>query len=272
MTASLKSLVLNRVQDLCGFLGFRLYRLPPRSSILSVIDYLTPEKTEFELVRVGSPRDGGYLVPDDLRGISAVYSPGVDQVSDFEYFFAEQEIACRLADYSVSAPPSNHPNYHFIQKFLGGLDEEHTITLTSWINSYGDTGNDLLLQMDIEGSEYEVLESTAIETLKKFRIMVIEFHHLSDYLAKKSEIERILRLLKRISTEFGVVHVHPNNCCGERYLRGLPIPGVVEVTFHRRDRYKRVPGFIQIPHTLNQPNLPNKRLPRVPTQWRGAKK
>lgn len=37
-----------------------------------------PLTTNIELIRVGSNFDGGYLVPNDLQGIEACFSPGVD--------------------------------------------------------------------------------------------------------------------------------------------------------------------------------------------------
>ena len=43
------------------------------------------------------------------------------------------------------------------------------------------SGGDLLLQMDIDGDEYETLLSMPILLQKRFRIIVVEFHYL-DYL------------------------------------------------------------------------------------------
>jgi len=34
-----------------------------------------PVTTDHELVRIGEARDGGYLLPDDLEGISYCFSP-----------------------------------------------------------------------------------------------------------------------------------------------------------------------------------------------------
>ena len=43
-----------------------------------------PVKTEHELIRIGGSKDGGYLVPNDLSGIQACFSPGVSDLADFK--------------------------------------------------------------------------------------------------------------------------------------------------------------------------------------------
>ena len=45
---------------------------------------LAPVKTEYDLVRLGSENDGGYLVPNDLNDLHYCFSPGVSVDSDFE--------------------------------------------------------------------------------------------------------------------------------------------------------------------------------------------
>ena len=45
--------------------------------------------------------------------------------------------------------------------------------------------------MDIEGAEYEVIESTALSTLRKFRQMQIDFHKIDNrnYKSIKNKLE-----------------------------------------------------------------------------------
>ena len=80
---------------------------------------VSPVATEHQLVRIGGSADGGYLVPDDLAGISALFSPGVADTADFESVFAARGVPCFLADYSVDAPPVSSPLFHFEKKYLG---------------------------------------------------------------------------------------------------------------------------------------------------------
>ena len=49
-----------------------------------LIQQLHPEDTGIPLIRMGEAHDGGYLVPDDLGSLAALFSPGVAQTSAFE--------------------------------------------------------------------------------------------------------------------------------------------------------------------------------------------
>ncbi len=51
-----------------------------------------PIDSGHSLVRLGGDGDGGYLVPDDLEGIGACFSPGVSDVADFELAFAARGV------------------------------------------------------------------------------------------------------------------------------------------------------------------------------------
>ncbi len=67
----------------------------PKDKIQNFIKSLHPIKTEHELVRFGAKHDGGYLVPNDFKGIKALFSPGVGNESAFEEDFYRQ---CKLAN------------------------------------------------------------------------------------------------------------------------------------------------------------------------------
>ena len=136
-----------------------------------------PSSTNHELIRVGGDQDGGYLIPNDLTGISYCFSPGVSNVSDFELDLASNwQIKCFLADYSVDKPPVTHHLFEFEKKFLGSTQSPIHLTLDDWVMQKAKNHGDLLLQMDIEGDEYKVLLTASEETLRKFRIIVVEFH------------------------------------------------------------------------------------------------
>lgn len=51
------------------------------------------------------------------------------------------------------------------------------------------------------------------------------------------------------------VHLHPNNCCGLRLVKGVPLPGLAEVTFLRNDRSSFWPYCGPIPTPLDFPNV-----------------
>ena len=133
--------------------GFNVTWQTRSGDLLELITKLAPQDCGLELIRIGGPGDGGYLVPDDLDGIEYCFSPGVNTISDFENELADRGIRCFLADYSVEAPAILRPEFIFDKKFLGSRNSSQFFTLASWKDKYltGYTG-DLILQMDIEGA------------------------------------------------------------------------------------------------------------------------
>ncbi len=69
----------------------------PKEKVEGFIKSLHPIKTEHELVRFGAKHDGGYLIPNDFKGIRALFSPGVGNESAFEEDFYRQ---CKLANHN----------------------------------------------------------------------------------------------------------------------------------------------------------------------------
>ena len=78
-----------------------------------------PKTTNSPLLRIGDEFDGGYLLPDDLDGIDACFSPGVEQTATFELEMAKRGIKSFMADYSVDGPPFENEFFTFEKKFIG---------------------------------------------------------------------------------------------------------------------------------------------------------
>ena len=94
-----------------GAVGMVLYRQSRLGDVRSILDAMHPMAAPRQLIRIGGGGDGGYLVPDDLDGIAACFSPGVSVTSDFELGMAERSIPCFMADASVDAPQSLLPTF-----------------------------------------------------------------------------------------------------------------------------------------------------------------
>ena len=138
-----------------------------------------PRKLKVDNIRIGGNEDGGYVVPDDFEGIKYCFSPGVGNLTNFEDDLIKKKINCYLADFSVNTTFSDEL-INFEKKFVGPISNENYINLKDWISSKIDyeKNNDLILQLDVEGDEYDIINSLDIGTLKKFRIILIEFHQL----------------------------------------------------------------------------------------------
>jgi hypothetical protein len=249
--------------------GNYIIRRANDEGIKKLIAKLRPQKTELPLIRIGPNKDGGYILPDDLSDISGCFSPGVDQTSEFEFACYQRGLKIFLADKTVERPNLDLPDteFDFLKKHIGITNDEETISLDAWINEKLPGKSDLLLQMDIEGAEYESLISVTQDTLNRFRIIIIEFHSLHEmwnpWFFKYASLAFEKILLNHIC-----VHIHPNNCCGFLNNFGIEIPCIAEFTFIRKDR-TTVQGFSDIfPHTLDFPNFnqPEITLPKI---WQG---
>ncbi|MCJ8518102.1 hypothetical protein ABID21_001006 [Pseudorhizobium tarimense] len=69
--------------------------------MLALFELLKPKASPTPLHRIGGNRDGPYLLPDDLDGITACFSPGVDNVKYFaDTMVKRYSIDCHMCDYS----------------------------------------------------------------------------------------------------------------------------------------------------------------------------
>lgn len=247
-------------------LGFNITIQTSVAEVRALIRKLRPLDCGKELIRIGGNGDGGYLVPDDLEGIEYCFSPGVNTVSNFENHLADLKIKSFLADYSVDAPAIMRPELVFDKKFLGSTDHGKFITLASWKNRYiPDYSGDLILQMDIEGSEYPVIINTPDQLLDQFRILVIEFHRL-DRLFEPVFFSLISSCFEKILEYFHVVHIHPNNESGSVKKGDLEVPKIMEFTFLNKRRTDRTNPQLSFPHKLDVANLPGRDL-LLPRCW-----
>ncbi len=243
-------------------------RIKHHDSIANLIDRLKPRYDSGNLIRVGGDGDGGYLVPDCLDGIQAVFSPGVDDKISFEADLAARGIRAHLCDASIDAVPPGLPEHTFEKLFLGPQDAPGHMTLESWFRKYvgADATGDYLLQMDIEGAEYPVLLSTPDSILRRFRIIVAEFHAL-DELFNGFSFAMMEAAFSRLLAGFDVAHLHPNNAGLVMRHGALEIPSVMEVTFVRKDWSLEPMRPPQFPHRLDRICVPDRPDMTLPECW-----
>jgi hypothetical protein len=239
------------------------------TDVLRLMQELKPVGNQMSLQRFGPEGDGGYLIPDDLDGILACISPGVSTECGFDLAIAERGIEVFMADASVDGPSLPHPKFHFLKKYLDIYNSDTTITLEEFCNSipHYQSGHDLMLQMDIEAAEYRVLPGITDQLLKRFRIMVIEFHNLDNIFAKFFfDIFRIT--FSRLTKYHYVAHLHPNNGCFVAKRGDLHIPQTMEFTFHRKNRASIINNqVVQFPHPLDADNVAGGPPLALPSCW-----
>lgn len=250
--------------------GVYVNKMTNSNVIQNLINKLHPIKTKHEMIRLGGNKDGGYLLPDDLNGIDACFSPGVDVVASFEIDLKNKAgINSHQLDYSVDGPPNNFEPISFTKKYLGTYCDDKFITLDKWVELVSENTpyRDLILQIDIEGAEYSSLLAASDEILKKFRIILIEIHLVESWGQPDFFNFIVQPFFQKLLRNFKVVHNHPNNCCGLVNLGGVWAPRVFELTLLRNDRVD-FNGFAnEFPHKKDFKNLDFKSDIPLPKNW-----
>lgn len=230
------------------------------SSVQEMLDafaLLKPKPSSFPFTRIGENCDGSYLIPDDLDGIVACFSPGVNNFKHFEDILTDRHgIDCHMCDFSSDLEnfrtPLKEGRQTFRKKWLDVRTEDDSLSLDDWVSECAPEG-DLLLQMDIEGAEYRNLLSTADATLSRFKIVVLEVHDL-DQMRRALVLRNVIApVLTRLAQFFTVVHAHPNNCCGDFAIPGtsVRIPKVLELTYVRTNGLTARRYTPMLPHPMD---------------------
>jgi len=215
-----------------------------------------------QLIRIGNNSDGGYLIPNILDQIDFCFSPGVGVTSSFEDNLLNFNIKSYLADGTV-----NYSGKHdFIRKNINSFNDENNITLESWIDEKikDKSNNNLLLQMDIEGSEIGTLYNINTTTLDRFKCIIVEFHNfhsILNFFGLRIYSDIFDKLLK---THY-IVHIHPNNDCYNLIVNKNSIPDTLEFTFINKKIVHHIKNIsYDLPHLLDKKNVENLRDIKCP--------
>jgi hypothetical protein len=193
-----------------------------------------------ELVRLGSVDDGGYVLPiKDIKSSDLLISLGISDNWDFEKDFSKMSNAKVIAyDYSINnnfwiskfkkdlikfiklkifKPKKiykmlqyidfilffkmNKKNLFFLKK-IG--NNEGCVNIHDILATHIKEKEKVFLKVDIEGSEYEILDQI-ISNKDKIQGIVIEFHNVT------KNFNLIKEFLNKINTNLNLVHIHANN-------------------------------------------------------------
>lgn len=229
-----------------------------QSEVLAIVRQLRPFQSRFSKVRVGSLADGGYVLPDDLQGISDLLSIGIGGEVSFDLHFARAGIPVYQYDPTVECPPVDHEGFVFHKEAWSPRDVDGEVSLAGMIQRHGlGRTHDAILKFDTEGAEWACFQNLSPDLLKHFRIIACELHGFNSLgnPALLAQVRQALQVLTRYHT---VVHLHANNCCGVSLVEGVPVPAVVELTLLRNDRSDFVPSREPIPGPLDFPNMPDR--------------
>lgn len=238
-----------------------------RAEVMRLMARFRPIDCGLPMRRFGPAGDGGYVLPDDLEGIAAMFSPGVDATIGFDLEIARRGIPCFLADGTVDRPAGLLENMRFDPMMIGEGPAERFMSMQAWVERHAPGSDDLMLQIDIEGAEYDVLPAMPADLLRRFRIISLELHAL-DRMLLTGERPRLVRLLDVLQAHHAICDLHPNTVAPPVEVCGRLVPPLVELTFLRKDRFRGATDATAVyPHPLGAPNLTY--LPRrdYPAFW-----
>jgi len=236
-------------------------------SELNSFDYrvLNTYKIPNALVRIGPKEDGGYVLADGFE-YDLFISCGIANDIRFEEALLDiYKIKCIAFDGTIETFPSHINNIEWVPKNIGYLNTEKTTNLKEYIQN----NKKIFLKMDIEGSEFNWLDSMKEEELENFSQIVLEVHWPFD-------IYR-MNMLRKLNKTHYIIHIHGNNYCDKDIPKHLPsgrsydgtvtinnsslepikLPEVFEVTYINKKLCNELSvemKEIQFPTILDYPN------------------
>ncbi len=207
------------------------------------------------LIRIGDMnKDGGYIMADDFEPGGIAYSFGISNDVSWDTIMARYNYDIFMYDHTINKLPSDNENFHYFKEGISGHDMENypTKSLKYFINRNGhNKTKNLILKMDVEGAEWEFLETVDAKTLKQFDQIVFELHNI----VKPSGGNKILESLEKLNKTHCLIHLHGNNSGVILKVGDTVFPDVLEATYVNRDKYYTFEdNLIVLPTALDKPN------------------
>lgn len=169
---------------------------------------------------------------------------------------------CRIFmyDHTIDELPLNHPNFHWSKV---GICASHELnpemkTISQLISENGhQSERNMILKMDIEGSEWTSIGDMSSDTLNQFSQIVLEIHWLTE-IDNPLKCYAIMSALKHLSKTHQVVHVHANNCGRVAVIGGVTTTDAIETTWVRRQDHTFVTCLELFPTADDMPCDPNR--------------
>lgn len=208
--------------------------------------------------RIGSNSDGGYVMLPPKKGIA--YSFGISNYAPWDSCISKMGFHVFQYDGTISAPPEDNDYIHFHQYNISGADtpEPGYKNIQTIISDLGhEDQNDIILQIDIEGAEWEVFNNIDEKIMNKFSQIIVEFHSVIDF--RSDSIKYHINALKKIYNTHQSIHYHINNFSTLALFPGFNIGNSIEVSYVRRADFKFEPDYTEYPTDLDCPC--NKKIP-----------
>ncbi|WP_298212665.1 hypothetical protein [Ferrimicrobium sp.] len=216
---------------------------------------LTPHGARF--TRIGGENDGGYVMVDQGLSDTSVYNFGIGQEVTWDQAMASMGNRIYQYDHTIEAPPSVEGDTVFYALGLGSKTDETMISLPDALATHHDQArDDLILNIDIEGGEWDILPLLTTRDLAPFSQIVMELHHLLRIVEDHAFQRQVYHSLEVLIDTHQVVHVHANNYGTRGLADGVMGYDVLEVTLVRKADWEFTDCQYVFPRTLDRPNNP----------------
>ena len=102
-------------------------KVKTKKNLLDIIKKFRPYDLGYNLIRIGSKHDGGYLIPNILDEIDFCISPGVDKTVSFEkQLLKNYNIKSFLLDHTVDENEKFLKDFDFTKKLSVVSNKEET--------------------------------------------------------------------------------------------------------------------------------------------------
>lgn len=216
---------------------------------------------------MGPAKDGGYVMIEPGRN-GIAYSFGISHNAPWDMEMAKRGFRVYQYDGTIRRPPEKHPKLVFTKANISGQPnpgkDEKNLEQILRDHSHQNEKN-IILQIDIEGAEWDFFEHLSDAQLLQFSQFIVEFHGLFD----ASQFERYLSVLEKICRTHAPVHFHLNNCGSYMVFPHFLATEAIEVSFLRRDQYifqtstETYPISLDAPCSVNLPDIPIGNFSRI---------
>ena len=228
--------------------------------IKNVLNIKRPK--DLKLVRVGlQNRDGGYVMSNCFKENGIAYSFGICNDVSWDTVMAELGYNIYMYDHTINSLPYTRKEFHFFKEGISGKNEEKIPlkTLEYYINKNGHENNEnMILKMDVEGAEWEFLDTVKTKTLEQFDQIVFEYHKI----VQAGFGDKVLKLLKKINKTHQLIHLHGNNSGFLVKIGDTVFPDVLEATYVKRgiceftdDECIKLPINLDAPNDIGRPDV-----------------
>lgn len=237
-----------------------------RNEFTTVLKLLTPPAHARNVIRMGSKNDGGYVLINKSFENSLLISMGIGLNLDFEedWFKCGGKVVAYdgTIDIINSSTLSESTNcFKWIKHNINSIDDKESISISQGIDDafevFNIRGDNCVLKMDIEKSEWSALQEISEENLSRFDQIIVEFHDiikltLIDY-------SKVNAVLLKLHKNFDLVWKHENNFSPYFMHGNKRFFDVVETTWHNKKSLK-TSSFVtesKVIEALDSPNDPS---------------